>query len=187
MPRFAALPLGLASASLALGLSSATLATPKPQPPAPASAPAPSQPPPQVLPLEAQWCLGSGSCILLEVARTPQQQMWGLQLRPPLKPLRGMLFPFEPAQPVKFWMHRTPAALDMLFVREGRVIAIEANAAPCLRLPCPSYGPEAPSDGVVELGAGQALALGITVGSLAPIQIKARGLPMMQAGSSVLP
>jgi uncharacterized membrane protein (UPF0127 family) len=155
MPRCAAVPLGLASACLALGLSSAALATPKPQPP------------PQVLPLEAQWCLESGSCILLEVARTPQQQMWGLQLRPPLKPLRGMLFPFEPAQPVKFWMHRTPEPLDMVFVRSGQVIAIEANVPPCMHLPCRSYGPYALVDGVIELGAGQARLLGIQEGSAA--------------------
>jgi uncharacterized membrane protein (UPF0127 family) len=73
----------------------------------------------------------------------------------------------------------------MLFVRDGRVIAIEANAAPCLRLPCPSYGPEAASDGVVELGAGQAAALGIAVGSPAPIRIKGNGLPGLQAAPSL--
>jgi hypothetical protein len=73
----------------------------------------------------------------------------------------------------------------MVFVREGRVIAIEANAAPCLRLPCPSYGPEAASDGVVELGAGQASALGIKLGSLAPIQLKGKGLPVLQTGGAV--
>jgi len=101
--------------------------------------------------------------------------------RPPLAPLRGMWFPFEPARPVKFWMHRTPAPLDMVFLREGRVIAIEANAAPCLRLPCPNYGPETPSDGVVELAAGQAGALGITVGTRAAIQTKGKGLPQGQA------
>jgi uncharacterized membrane protein (UPF0127 family) len=78
---------------------------------------------------------------------------------------------------VKFWMHRTPAPLDMVFLHQGQVIAIEANAAPCLRLPCPSYGPEAPSDGVVELAAGQAGALGITVGTRAAIQVKWKGQP----------
>jgi hypothetical protein len=39
-----------------------------------------------------------------------------------------------------------------------------------MRLPCPSYGPVEPVDGVVELGAGQAEALGITVGSLVRIE-----------------
>ena len=149
----------LAIAALALGCSGAAWAAPpaKPQP----------SPPPQSLPLDAQWCLGdagTGPCILLEVARTAQQQMWGLQMRPALPALRGMLFPFAPAQPAKFWMHRTPAPLDMVFVRSGQVIAIEANVPPCMHLPCRSYGPDAAVDGVIELGAGQSQALGIKAG-----------------------
>ena len=148
--------------------------------------PAPPTGPPQVLPITAQWCLVSQpaglqqpkpACIQLELAATPQQQQWGLMGRSPLAPLRGMWFPFEPARAVKFWMHRTPAPLDMVFLHQGQVIAIEANAAPCLRLPCPSYGPEAPADGVVELAAGQAGALGIRVGTRAVIQIKTPGRP----------
>ncbi len=128
--------------------------------------------PPQFLPVTARWCLeGSGAprCVELEVAKGERQQSMGLQLRPPLPPLRGMWFPFTPARVVRFWMHRTPEPLDMVFVREGRVIAIEANVAPCARLPCPSYGPSTPSDGVVELGAGQTAALGIVVGT--PVKI----------------
>ena len=130
-------------------------------------------PPPQALPLDSQWCLGDGGtgpCILLEVARTAQQQMWGLQLRPALPDLRGMLFPFSPAQPVKFWMHRTPEPLDMVFVRSGQVIAIEANVPPCMHLPCRSYGPDGAVDGVIELGAGQSQALGIKAGRAALIR-----------------
>lgn len=131
-------------------------------------------PPPQYLPLEAQWCLEraappSQACIQLEVARTPQQQNWGLMGRPPLAPLRGMWFPFDGPQPLRFWMHRTPAPLDMIFLREGRVIAIEANTTPCPRLPCRSYGPSEPGDGVVELAAGEAARLGIVVGNPARI------------------
>jgi uncharacterized membrane protein (UPF0127 family) len=64
----------------------------------------------------------------------------------------------------------------MVFLRDGRVIAIEAAAAPCPRQPCRSYGPAEPSDGVVELAAGQAAALGIQVGTPAvirPLQPKA--------------
>jgi uncharacterized membrane protein (UPF0127 family) len=40
-----------------------------------------------------------------------------------------------------------------------------------MRLPCSSYGPNEPVDGVVELAAGQAEALGIRVGS--PVRIEA--------------
>jgi uncharacterized membrane protein (UPF0127 family) len=132
-----------------------------------------SIPPPQYLPIGGEWCLAAvaraRACIQLEVARTPQQQSWGLMGRPPLAPLRGMWFPYAEPQTLKFWMHRTPAPLDMLFLRQGRVVAIEAAAKPCPRLPCRSYGPDEPADGVVELGAGQAEALGITVGSPAVI------------------
>jgi uncharacterized membrane protein (UPF0127 family) len=67
-------------------------------------------------------------------------------------------------------MHHTLEPLDMLFVRGGRVVAIEAYAAPCLHLPCRSYGPDEPVDGVVELAGGQAEALGIAVGS--PVRIE---------------
>ncbi len=126
--------------------------------------------PPQQLPIEAQWCLRLGTCLQLEVADQPAEQAMGLQLRGPLPPLRGMWFPFPEPQPLRFWMHRTPEPLDMLFLRDGRVIAIVAGAAPCPRLPCRSYGPSEPSDGVVELAAGQAAALGLAVGAPARIE-----------------
>jgi uncharacterized membrane protein (UPF0127 family) len=138
------------------------------------------------LPVTAQWCLGapesssgparlqgeeeSDACILLEAPTSPQQFSWGLQLRPPLPPLRGMWFNFKKPTRARFWMHRTPAPLDMIFLREGRVIAIEAEVPPCMTLPCPTYGPDERSDGVVELGAGQANTLGIQVGSAAAIE-----------------
>ena len=139
-------------------------------------------PPPQVLPIEAQWCLPATAakrpaCIQLEVARTPQQQSLGLMARPPLPPLRGMWFPFAEPQVLKFWMHHTPSPLDMVFIRSGLVIAIEANATPCPNLPCRSYGPDQPADGVVELAAGEARRLGLRVGSPAPIQPLVVGRP----------
>lgn len=130
----------------------------------------PHQPPPQHLPLEARWCLEPGRCIALEVADEPHEQAKGLQLRPPLPPLRGMWFPFPQATPARFWMHRTPEPLDMLFVAGGAVVAIEAAAQPCLHLPCPSYGPGRPVDGVLELAAGQAAAQGIAVGTRVEIE-----------------
>jgi uncharacterized membrane protein (UPF0127 family) len=126
--------------------------------------------PPQQLPITARWCLQAGPCMALEVASTPRQQAMGLQLRAPLPPLRGMWFPYSPPSEAKFWMHRTPAPLDMLFVSQGRVIAIVADAQPCMRLPCRSYGPDQPVDGVLELAAGEAARLGLKVGSPARIE-----------------
>lgn len=126
--------------------------------------------PPQQLPIEAQWCLQSGVCLQLEVADQPEEQAMGLQLRGPLPPLHGMWFPFPQASLLRFWMHRTPEPLDMVFVRQGRVIGIVAAAAPCPRLPCRSYGPDEEADAVLELAAGQAAALGIQPGTAVRIE-----------------
>ena len=81
-----------------------------------------------------------------------------------------MWFPYSPPSLARFWMHHTPEPLDMLFVLGGRVVAIEAHTKPCLHLPCRSYGPDQAVDGVLELAAGQAAALGIQVGSSVRIE-----------------
>jgi len=125
--------------------------------------------PPQHLPLEAQWCVQPGTCIALEVADEPREQSMGMQLREPLAPLHGMWFRFDRAAIQRFWMHRTLAPLDMVFIQNERVIAIEANASPCPRLPCRTYGPNQPADSVVELAAGEASRLGIGIGDAAVI------------------
>jgi len=135
--------------------------------------------PPQQLPIEAQWCLRPDVCLQLEVADQPAEQAMGLQLRGPLPPLRGMWFPYAEPSLLRFWMHRTPEPLDMVFVSQGRVIAVVAGAKPCPRLPCRSYGPDQPGDGVVELAAGQAEALGIQVGT--PVRIEALTRPLQPA------
>ncbi len=121
-------------------------------------------PAPQQLPITAQWCLDQHRCIDLEVASTPMQKRIGLMQRTPLPPLRGMWFPFDQRQPLRFWMLNTLAPLDMVFIRDGRVMAIEADVPVCPALPCRGYGPSEPSDGVVELGAGEVRRLGIQVG-----------------------
>ena len=121
-------------------------------------------PAPQQLPITAQWCLDQHRCIDLEVASTPMQKRIGLMQRTPLPPLRGMWFPFDQRQPLRFWMLNTLAPLDMVFIRDGRVMAIEADVPVCPALPCRGYGPSEPSDGVVELGAGEARRLGIRIG-----------------------
>ena len=130
-------------------------------------------PAPQQLPITAQWCLDQHRCIDLEVASTPMQKRIGLMQRTPLPPLRGMWFPFDQRQPLRFWMLNTQAPLDMVFIRDGRVMAIEADVPVCPALPCRGYGPSEPSDGVVELGAGEVRRLGIQVGdqiNIVPIQ-----------------
>jgi uncharacterized protein len=120
---------------------------------------------PQSLPLSAYTVINQQR-IELEVAQTPEQQEIGLMFRPSLAPNRGMLFPFSPPRPVAFWMKNCLISLDMVFIRNERVIAISANVPPCRKDPCPSYGPAARAsvDHVLELAGGRAAQLGLKVG-----------------------
>ena len=136
----------------------------------------PPEPPPQWLPIGARWCVAQQRCIDLEVARTPEQQRLGLMRRPALPLLRGMWFPFSTVQPQRFWMFNTLAPLDMIFVRDGRVLDLVRAVPTCAALPCRSYAADADGNGradfveaVIEIGAGEAVRLGIGVGD--PVQI----------------
>lgn len=124
----------------------------------------------QVLPVTARTEIG-GQMIDLEVARSPQEQALGLMYRRKLAANRGMLFSFEPPQPVSFWMKNTLINLDMIFLRQGRVVAIVHNAPPCKTSPCPVYGPKQAVnvDQVIELAGGQVQKLGLKVGD--PVKI----------------
>lgn len=117
----------------------------------------------QLLPVSAQARIGQAT-IRLEVARTSGEQATGLMFRPALPANRGMLFPFEPARPVQFWMRNVPVPLDMVFVYNGEVKAIAAEVPPCTTPTCPTYGPTVPVNQVIELRAGRAAELGLKVG-----------------------
>jgi uncharacterized protein len=84
----------------------------------------------QKLPLSARFT-AQGQTILLEVARTAQEQSTGLMYRTQLAANRGMLFVFSPARPVSFWMKNTLIPLDMVFMSNGMVKYIGANIQPC--------------------------------------------------------
>jgi len=86
---------------------------------------------------------------------------------------RGMLFSFEPPRPVQFWMQDTLIPLDMVFMRDGEVKAIVANAQPCTSNPCPTYGPRREAvNQVIELAGGRAAALGLAVGDRITIRFQ---------------
>lgn len=118
----------------------------------------------QILPVKAEVELGD-RVIRLEVAETPQQQAIGLMARETLPDDRGMLFPFDPPRPARFWMKNVLFPLDMVFVQGGEIIDIAADVPPCEATPCPTYGPaNQPLDYVLELRGGLAAELGVEVG-----------------------
>jgi uncharacterized protein len=158
---------GLFGITVSVFLLSCTTApnAPTAQTPAPTALATPNQ----TLPITATATF-KDQVIQLEVAQTPEQQEIGLMNRPPLPDDRGMLFPFEPPRPVVFWMKNTPSSLDIVFLLNGEVKAIAANAPYCAADPCPTYSSNATVNQVIELRAGRAEELGIKVGDRLTIE-----------------
>lgn len=123
----------------------------------------------RVLPISARARIADRP-IELEVAKTTEQQAMGLMYRTDLPDDRGMLFEFKPARWVNFWMKNCQIALDMIFIRDGVVTAIEVSAPPCTADPCPTYGPDTAVDRVIELRGGRAAELGVKVGDRIAIE-----------------
>lgn len=120
----------------------------------------------QLLPIEAKAMMGSEE-IELEVTRTPQQQQLGLMYRDQasLPDNRGMLFSFEEPKIARFWMKNVVISLDMVFLLDGKIQAIEADVPPCNTLACPTYGPEdLLVNQVIELRGGRAAELELQPG-----------------------
>jgi uncharacterized membrane protein (UPF0127 family) len=107
--------------------------------------------------------------IELEIAKTPEQQQIGLMYRTSLADNRGMLFPFSPPRPVSFWMKNVSINLDMIFLRDGVIQAIESNVPPCQNDPCTTYGPNVEIDQVIELRGGRSAELKLKQGDLIKI------------------
>ena len=98
----------------------------------------------------------------VEVARTAAERARGLMFRRSLPQDRGMLFLFESERPTAMWMKDTYVSLDMVFVsRNGRVTSIARGAVPMSEAIIPSGGPVY---AVIELAAGAADAIGLSVG-----------------------
>jgi uncharacterized protein len=67
----------------------------------------------------------------VELATNTAERELGLMFRKELPEGHGMLFDFQTAQQVQFWMHNTYIPLDMIFIAgDGRIVHIAENAKP---------------------------------------------------------
>jgi uncharacterized membrane protein (UPF0127 family) len=103
----------------------------------------------------------------VEIAATPEQQERGLMFRKSLAGDRGMIFPYQPAQDVAFWMKNTLIPLDIVFIRADGTIGRITTAKALDLTPVPSGGP---ITGVLEIRGGRAAELGIAEGDRAEWQ-----------------
>lgn len=103
---------------------------------------------------------------VLEVSEHHTEQARGLMGRSTLPVGKGMLFPVKPPRKVQVWMKDVNFALDIVFIRNEKVVSVVSEAKPCLgQKDCPLYQPNSLVDAVIELPAGQARSLQLQVGT----------------------
>lgn len=107
--------------------------------------------------------------IKLEVAQTPKEIERGLMGRTALDPNSGMVFLFTPPRGVRFWMYNCFISLDMMFIKDGKIMRICKNVPPCKSqdpTQCPTYpeGEDVTVSEVIEVNAGYCEAHGIKEG-----------------------
>lgn len=99
----------------------------------------------------------------VELADDDAERAQGLMHRESLPQFAGMLFAYEAARPVSFWMRNTLIPLDMLFFDSaGVLVKIHRNAIPLDETPI--FGGEA-IQYILEINGGLAEELGIELGS----------------------
>jgi uncharacterized membrane protein (UPF0127 family) len=97
----------------------------------------------------------------VEIADDDHERATGLMFRKSMDADKGMLFVWPHAEARSFWMHETYIPLDLLFIREGRVVSIAPWAKPLDDTPLPSGEP---ADMVLEVNGGWTIERGVTVG-----------------------
>lgn len=99
-----------------------------------------------------------------EMAATPKETGIGMMFRNSVPEKTGMLFLFGEIEEHTFWMKNTFVSLDILFINSDKKIShIQKMTTPSSLDPIPSGGEIA---AVLEIGGGQADALGIAVGDV---------------------
>ena len=109
--------------------------------------------------------------INVEVARSPQAQTRGLGGRPSLKKGTGMAFPYNGPGLRGIWMKGMLIPIDILWILEGRIVAIEANVQPPTSNGAPAVFSHV-ADQVLEVPAGYAREMGIRIGQSVEVTYK---------------
>ena len=104
-------------------------------------------------------------CFNVEIADSHTERTKGLMFREELAQESGMLFIFDRSDIHPFWMKNTYISLDMIWIDDNHeVVWIAENILPCSIDPCPVIEPQASSHFVLELNAGKAKKLNLTLG-----------------------
>ena len=102
--------------------------------------------------------------LTVEIADSETEREEGLMGRTSLGENRGMAFLWDEPVESTFWMKDTLIPLSIAFWdQDGRIVSI-MDMEPCRADPCPTYGPDAPFVGAVEVAMGELERQGVGVG-----------------------
>lgn len=89
------------------------------------------------------------------VATTSAQQQIGLTGSASLPQNEGMLFVFDTPDYYNFWTKNMKFPIDIIFIKDGKIISINEDAKPVSQNMAPEYyQPENPVDEVLEINSG---------------------------------
>lgn len=111
--------------------------------------------------------LPGGQEIRAEVEMTAIDMQKGMMFRDDLPRGRGMLFIHQQPGMYPYWMYQVKIPLDIIWMDAGRrIVEISPDTPPCKTKAslCTNYGGHQNSQYVLELGAGEARRLGLTLG-----------------------
>ncbi|MFW2541940.1 DUF192 domain-containing protein [Primorskyibacter sp. 2E107] len=114
---------------------------------------------------DAVWLRGEFGTVRfsVDVADDDAERARGLMYVDSMPSSRGMLFAYDDAKPVAFWMKNTLIPLDMIFAdAAGVVTKVHTRAIPGDLTPIPS---EDPAQFVLEINGGLAAQMGIKPGA----------------------
>ncbi|MEK7192050.1 MAG: DUF192 domain-containing protein [Patescibacteria group bacterium] len=111
-----------------------------------------------------------GHIFQVEIADDVFSRSQGLSNRESLEPDRGMLFIFEQPASQSFWMKNMKFPLDIIWIKNGKIIGLEKNVPPDAS-PMPRVYPS-PSqvDQVLEINAGKADDLNMEIGEMVTLK-----------------
>jgi len=116
---------------------------------------------------------GSSTTFICEIADSPEKRAEGLMFRKDLPESEGMLFIFDEAKNVCFWMKDTLMPLDIIFIAENNSVVNVEEAAVQLNVSDDKlirYCSAAPIKWVVEINSGLSEKFDINKGAVVDIK-----------------
>ena len=110
------------------------------------------------------WVLIGSQRVSVEVADTPALQRRGLGDRDSLAWGHGMYFPYETPEIQRFWMKGMRFSIDIVWIRNGRIVDLHTNVPFVPGENGPTVIPSELIDAVLEVPSGYAQASGWRVG-----------------------